>query len=171
MCGCFNSRIQQGEVIACPEEYIKTLQATTHCKTKNYIKILQFLDTNIYFLFLVKTGQINHLYKCFSNLAKDYTDLPAHHLKKIYFLSLDNLHRNPILSILLTSMFADKKQITFVEFAKYLSIFAAYSTSMKKEQIEELKKKKLKCRTPNFNETKFIHLLLFLKFPSTFQYV
>ncbi|KNC28490.1 hypothetical protein FF38_05556 [Lucilia cuprina] len=119
---CCRSGAQQRESLQCPEEYIMALKDTT----------------------TLKPGQISYLYKCFCSLAKDSSEYPPVNLKKSSFLALTSLQRNPILSMLLTSMFGDKKRIKFIDFAKYLSNFQACSSTLKPQQINEIKQRKLK---------------------------
>ncbi|KAM7359015.1 uncharacterized protein ACRADG_003773 [Cochliomyia hominivorax] len=40
-------------------------------------------------------------------------------------------------------MFGDKKQINFIDFAKYISLFEAYGSNLKPSEIEDLKQKKM----------------------------
>ena len=106
--------------------------------------VFLFIFGFFFFSMAVKQGQINHLYRCFLNLGKESYRFPPNHLKKRYFLSLPNLHNNPLLSVILTSMFETKKHLKFVDFAKYLSNFEVIPPQMKPEQKQAWKEKKLK---------------------------
>ncbi|KAL9903843.1 calcineurin subunit B [Glossina fuscipes fuscipes] len=117
---CFPS---PGNLLKCPPGDMEILRNTTN----------------------LKTGEISYLYKRFCLLGKDSPSFPPKRLLKRHFLSVGHLARNPILPILLKAMFKDRKTLTFVNFARFLSIFQANTLKTKKEQlvITSEKKKRL----------------------------
>uniref|UniRef100_A0A1A9WD81 EF-hand domain-containing protein n=1 Tax=Glossina brevipalpis TaxID=37001 RepID=A0A1A9WD81_9MUSC len=118
MFGC--CRYRKEDQVKCPPEDMEVLKNTTN----------------------LKTGEISYLYKRFCLIGKDSPSYPPRRLLKRHFLSVGHLARNPILPILLKSLFKDRKTLTFVNFAKFLSIFQANTLKTKKEQLVVTSEKK-----------------------------
>uniref|UniRef100_A0A1A9VFC4 EF-hand domain-containing protein n=1 Tax=Glossina austeni TaxID=7395 RepID=A0A1A9VFC4_GLOAU len=118
MTGCCSSNPQN--LLKCPPSDMQILRNTTN----------------------LKTGEISHLYKRFCLLGKDSPSFPPKRLAKRHFLTVGHLARNPILAILLKAMFKERKTLTFVNFARFLSIFQANTLKTKKEQLVMTSEKK-----------------------------
>ncbi|KAH8383015.1 hypothetical protein KR009_006241 [Drosophila setifemur] len=86
-------------------------------------------------------SQIKYLYNRFYEFAGGGKDPPSH-LYKYNFYS--GLQQFPLLPTILNCMFGEKKTITFVEFAIFLSTFQAHSLKTKTELKNEIKDRKMK---------------------------
>lgn len=93
---------------------------------------------------LVNRSQIQYLYNRFYEFAGGGKDPPSHLYKYNFYSGL--LHLNHLLPTILNCMFSDKKTITFVEFAIFLSTFQAHSLKTKTELKNEIKDRKLMCK-------------------------
>ncbi|EDV44277.1 uncharacterized protein Dana_GF18903, isoform A [Drosophila ananassae] len=97
-------------------------------------------------------SQIQYLYNRFYEFAGGGKDPPSHLYKYNFYSGL--LHLNHLLPTILNCMFSDKKTITFVEFAIFLSTFQAHSLKTKTELKNEVKDRKLQLLFNMFDHNK-----------------